>query len=103
LFSFVEQVPKILPPISKSPCIAWNVKILVSDLIIKIRLKIQVITAVNMKMRALWNIAPCSVLEVDRRFRGAYFIGPQSNEFTSELSINFYKTARCSIPEGYYF
>jgi hypothetical protein len=25
-----------------------------------------------MKIVALWDIAPCSVIEVDRRFRGAY-------------------------------
>jgi hypothetical protein len=34
--------------------------------------RFQVLTAVSTKMRAFWNIAPCSLVEVDRRFRGAY-------------------------------
>jgi hypothetical protein len=32
----------------------------------------QVLTVANMKMIAFWDIAPCSVVEVDRRFKGAH-------------------------------
>jgi hypothetical protein len=33
---------------------------------------LQVITAVNMKMTACWEIAPCNLVEVDRIFRDTY-------------------------------
>jgi hypothetical protein len=26
----------------------------------------------SMKMAVVWNVAPCSLVEIDRRFRGAY-------------------------------
>jgi hypothetical protein len=32
----------------------------------------QVLTATNMKMIVIWDVAPCSLVETDRRFRGAY-------------------------------
>jgi hypothetical protein len=31
-------------------------------------MKFQVLTAVSMKMTAFWDIAQCSLVEVDRRF-----------------------------------
>jgi hypothetical protein len=34
---------------------------------------IQVLTAANMKMVVSWDIAPCSLVEVDGRFRVAYY------------------------------
>jgi hypothetical protein len=33
--------------------------------------RFQVLTAVTMKMTAFWDIAACSLVEDDRRFRGA--------------------------------
>jgi hypothetical protein len=33
--------------------------------------RFQVLTATNMKMTAFWNDAPCSLAELNRRFRGA--------------------------------
>jgi hypothetical protein len=39
-------------------------------------------------MTALWYIAPCSIVEVDRRFRGAYCLRRQGDE------------SRRNIPEG---
>jgi hypothetical protein len=32
--------------------------------------RFQVLAAASMKMIAFWDIAPCSFVEVDRRFRG---------------------------------
>jgi hypothetical protein len=32
----------------------------------------QVPTAASMKTTAFWDVAPCSLVEVDRRFRGVY-------------------------------
>jgi hypothetical protein len=33
---------------------------------------LQVLRAASMKVRAFWDIAPRSLVEVDQRFRGAY-------------------------------
>jgi hypothetical protein len=55
------------------------------------------------KMKAFSNTAPCSMVEVDRRFRGAYYLHRRPNDGavrTIETSVNFYKTTRRSIPEG---
>jgi hypothetical protein len=32
----------------------------------------QVLMVASLKMTGLWHILPCSLVEVDRRFRGAY-------------------------------
>jgi hypothetical protein len=39
--------------------------------------RVQVLTATSMKMTALWDISPCSLVEVDQRFRGAYCLRNQ--------------------------
>jgi hypothetical protein len=36
--------------------------------------RLQVLTAPSVKMTAFWDVAPCSLMEVHRRFRGAYCI-----------------------------
>jgi hypothetical protein len=41
----------------------------------------QVLTAVSMKFRVFWDVAPCSHVEVDRRFRGAYCLHHQGDEW----------------------
>jgi hypothetical protein len=56
-----------------------------------------------MKMTAFWNIALCSLVEVDRRFRGVE--GPlialmMEAMIISETSVNVHETTRRSIPEG---
>jgi hypothetical protein len=38
----------------------------------EIDVRFQVPTAAIMKFRVLWDVAPCSHIEVDRRFRGVY-------------------------------
>jgi hypothetical protein len=56
-------------------------------------------------MTIFWDIAPCSLVETDRHFRGAYCLNLQGNALmmdavnTSEMSINLYQTAWCNIPE----
>jgi hypothetical protein len=47
----------------------------------------EVLTAASMKMAVLWVVAPCSLVEVYRRF--ALMVGTAS---TSETSVNFYQT-----------
>jgi hypothetical protein len=43
-------------------------------------MRIQFLTVASMKMAAFWNIALCSVVEVDRRFRCAYSFHYQGND-----------------------
>jgi hypothetical protein len=31
----------------------------------------------NVKMTVFWNVAPCNLVEIDRRFRGAYCLHHQ--------------------------
>jgi hypothetical protein len=40
-----------------------------------------------MKFRVFWDVAPCSHVEVDRRFRGAYCLHRQG--YSSETSVNY--------------
>jgi hypothetical protein len=35
-------------------------------------MRFQVLTVTSMKIRAFWDTGPCSIVEVDRRFRGVY-------------------------------
>jgi hypothetical protein len=37
-------------------------------------MRFQVITAASMKMVVLWNVAPCTLVDNDRRVRGAYWL-----------------------------
>jgi hypothetical protein len=41
--------------------------------------RFHVLTVASVKMTAFWDIAPCSLVDVDRRFRGAYCLHHQSN------------------------
>jgi hypothetical protein len=43
-------------------------------------MRFQVLTVASMKMRSYWGIVPCSLVGVDRRFRGAYCLHHQVNE-----------------------
>jgi hypothetical protein len=56
-------------------------------------------------MAAFWDIAPCSFVEVNRRFSGAYFLykhRPDNAGTThSEKSIYFNETSLRSVPKGY--
>jgi hypothetical protein len=62
--------------------------------------------AASMKMAVLWNVEPCSLVEVHRRFRGTYCIYHQGDDCpddggrnTSESSVKFYHNTRRHIPE----
>jgi hypothetical protein len=75
-------------------------------------------------MTVFWDVAPCSLVDIDRRFRGTYCLYHQgdeletgshvSNQFfargllialmmeavsTSKTSVNFYQTTRRNNPE----
>jgi hypothetical protein len=65
--------------------------------------RFQVLTAASMKMAAFWDVAPCSLVKVYRRFGGACcflcqdFLPVVS---TFETPVNFYRNSRRNIPEG---
>jgi hypothetical protein len=58
----------------------------------------------QMKFRVLWDVAPCSHIEVDQRFRGAYCLHHQGTLMeagcTSEMSVHFNVTTRRYIPQN---
>jgi hypothetical protein len=53
------------------------------------------------KMTVFWIVEPCSLVQVYRRFRGAYCLYHQDDQEvnTSEMSVNFYQTTRRNIRE----
>jgi hypothetical protein len=55
----------------------------------------QVLTATSMKMTVFWDVAQCSLVQIDRRFRGGIIEAVS----TSETSVNFYQTTRRNIAE----
>jgi hypothetical protein len=63
-----------------------------------------------MKFRVFWDVLPCSQVDVDGLFRGAYWLHHQGDECTvialmmeasrtSETSVNNYLTTWQYIPE----
>jgi hypothetical protein len=46
------------------------------------------------EMTVFYDVAPCSLVEIDLRFRGAYCLGR-----TSEMTSSFYETTRLNIAE----
>jgi hypothetical protein len=57
-----------------------------------------------MKMAVFWVVAPCSLLEVCRRFRGYCFlhhpIALMEAASTSKTSVNFYQITLRNNPEN---
>jgi hypothetical protein len=43
-----------------------------------------------LKIIALWDIAPCSLVEVDRRFRGAYCLHHHGDYSITSADLTFY-------------
>jgi hypothetical protein len=70
----------------------------------------QVLTAVSRKIRTCWDIASCSLIRVDRCFRGVYCLCHQGDDWihhpddgavcTSETSVYSNETTQRYIPEG---
>jgi hypothetical protein len=50
------------------------------------------------EITVLWHVAPCSLVEIDRRFKGAYHIHHQGDR-TSVTSASFYQNTRRNLPE----
>jgi hypothetical protein len=43
-------------------------------------MRFQILTAATVKRTAFWDIAPCCIVEVDRRLRGAYCLHHHSDD-----------------------
>jgi hypothetical protein len=61
----------------------------------------------DLNMTAFWDVAPCSLMEGDRRFRGVYCLRYQGfitvmmkAVRASETSVYFHETTRCYMPES---
>jgi hypothetical protein len=68
--------------------------------------RFQFLTAASMKFRVFWDVAPCSQVEADRRFRSTYCLHHRDDRTydggsTSETSVNFILTTRRYISEDY--
>jgi hypothetical protein len=59
----------------------------------------------SLKMTVLWDVAPCSLVEVYRRFRCVFCLHQGDDTLkmeaarTSETSVDFYQTIPLNIPE----
>jgi hypothetical protein len=51
-----------------------------------------------MKMTAFWDIAPCSLVEVDRHFRGAYCLHHQGDLMIEAVSSFYFKYVLTAAP-----
>jgi hypothetical protein len=67
--------------------------------------RFQVLTTASMKMPVFWVFAPCSLVEVYRRFRGTWtwrcllIALMMETASSSETSVNWYQTTRRNNPE----
>jgi hypothetical protein len=56
----------------------------------------------KVKTAVFWDVTPCSLVEVDQHFRGAYSLHLtllMKTVHTPETLVNFYQTTWCNIPE----
>jgi hypothetical protein len=60
-------------------------------------------SAASVKLTVFWEVAPCNLIEVGRRFRDVYWLNHDTlmieTVSISEMSISFYQTTRLNIPE----
>jgi hypothetical protein len=65
-----------------------------------ISVRCQVLTVAFMKMTAFCDIAPCSLVEIDRRFRSVYCLHDAESVCTSETPFFFNETTQRFIQEA---
>lgn len=58
----------------------------------------EVMTAMCMNLAVIWDVAPCSAIEVGRRFSEVNFMVMDAVR-SSQTSANFYQTTWCSSSE----
>jgi hypothetical protein len=84
-------------PVLKAAGVEFGCRFLITT----VSVRFQIPTVASMKMTVFWDVAPCIVVEVYRRFSGAYCLHHLSDERsseTSETSVDFCRTTRRSIP-----
>jgi hypothetical protein len=59
---------------------------------ITFHVRLQVLTAASIKIRVFWNVMPCSLIGVDRRFRGAYCLHHQGNGWRQYAPLKCWST-----------
>jgi hypothetical protein len=64
------------------PIHVCNVKLFYPQHEPKIVVGCEVLNAVTMKKNVVWNVAPCNLVEVYRRFGGTCCLHPQGNAAT---------------------
>jgi hypothetical protein len=57
--------------------------------------RFEVLMVMSMKMVVFWDVAPCSLVDTDPHFRGAYCLHHQDDE----TSVNIHQTTQSNIPE----
>jgi hypothetical protein len=65
-------------------------------------MRFKILTATIMKLTVFWDVAPCSIIKIYRRFRGDYCLhhqGMMEAASASEKSVKLYQTTRCNIAE----
>jgi hypothetical protein len=73
---------------------------------VQYQVRFQVLTAASMKMTVFWNVAPCSLAEIERRSTFQWCLLPPLIPFitlTMEASVNFCETTRHKVPEDSHF
>jgi hypothetical protein len=54
----------------------WNTRVQILTMIYS-QGRFQILTAASMKMTIFWDVAPCSLVQIDRRFKGTYCLHHQ--------------------------
>jgi hypothetical protein len=72
----------IILPFVLYVCEKWALTLMGEN---KLKARFQVLTAKCMKMTVFWDVVPCSLLEIDRRFRGAYCLHHQDDSHLHKL------------------
>jgi hypothetical protein len=57
--------------------------------------KFQVLKAMSMKMAVFWVVAPCSLVEVYRRFKGAFCLHHESDEYFVLVKCGAFQERNC--------
>jgi hypothetical protein len=58
----------------------WRYLRTVTSMLNRTLVRFQVLTAASTKMAVFWDVAPCSLVDVDRCLRGAYCLHLQGDE-----------------------
>jgi hypothetical protein len=70
---------------------AFSTPYIIYKLVLNGRMKFQLLTAASMKITVFWDVAPYSLVEVYRRFKGAYCLHHQGDRpvstFRTEVAM----------------